>query len=107
MQTGGKPATLGRFEKPALLVLTSLLECPRHAYAIVRDVEEASGVRLGPGTLYATLTRLEARGLIQAVPSDDCRRPYRLTGAGVALIRARLERIGSTAGTGLPRLARV
>ena len=101
MQTGGKPASLGRFEKPALLLLTSLLEGPRHAYAIVKHVEAVSGVRLAPGTLYATLTRLEARGLIQAVPSDDRRRPYRLTSAGAALISARLERMGSTAGTGL------
>jgi DNA-binding PadR family transcriptional regulator len=107
MQAGGNPADVGRFEKPALLVLNSLLEGPRHAHAIVKDVEEVSGVRLGPGTLYATLTRLEARGLIQGLSSDDGRRPYRLTGAGVALIRARLEYMGSTAATGLPRLARV
>ncbi|MDQ6743554.1 MAG: PadR family transcriptional regulator [Candidatus Dormibacteraeota bacterium] len=107
MQTGGNPAKLGRFEKPALLVLTSLLEGPRHAHAIVKDVESASGVRLGPGTLYATLTRLEARGLIQALRSDDPRLPYRLTGAGAALMQARLERTGSTAAIGVPRLARV
>ena len=64
---------LGRFEEPAVLILTSLVEGPRHGYAIVKDVEEVAGVRLGPGTLYATLARLEARGLIEGIPSSDRR----------------------------------
>ena len=63
-------ASLGRFEEPAVLILTSLVEGPRHGYAIVQDIESVSGVRLGPGTLYATLSRLEARDMIQALPSD-------------------------------------
>jgi DNA-binding PadR family transcriptional regulator len=99
-------ARLGRFEEPALLVLTSLAERPRHGYAIVKDVEEVAGVRLGPGTLYATLARLEARGLIEALPAQDRRRPYRITGAGLALVRERLERMAAIARTGLQRLAR-
>ncbi len=97
---------LGRFEEPAVLILTSLLEGPRHGYAIVRDVEEVAGVRLGPGTLYATLARLEARGLIEGLPSEDRRRPYRITGAGLAVLRGRLERMEAIARTGLQRLAR-
>ena len=96
---------LGRFEEPALLVLTSLVERPRHGYAIVKDVEEMAGVRLGPGTLYATLARLEARGLIEALPSEDRRRPYRITATGLALVRTRLERMEAVARTGLQRLA--
>jgi DNA-binding PadR family transcriptional regulator len=98
---------LGRFEEPAVLILTSLIEGPRHGYAIVRDVEQVAGVRLGPGTLYATLARLEARGLIEGVPSQDRRRPYRITGAGMALVRGRLERMDAIATTGLRRLAQV
>lgn len=97
---------LGRFEEPAVLVLTSLAEGPSHGYAIVRDVEQVAGVRLGPGTLYATLARLEARGLIEAIPSDDRRRPYRITAAGMALLRGRLERMEAIARTGLQRMAR-
>ena len=97
---------LGRFEEPAVLILTSLLEGPRHGYAIVRDVEQVAGVRLGPGTLYATLARLEARGLIAGVPSEDRRRPYRITEAGTALLRGRLERMEAIARTGLWRMAR-
>ncbi|HEY7199995.1 MAG TPA: PadR family transcriptional regulator [Candidatus Dormibacteraeota bacterium] len=97
---------LGRFEEPAVLILTSLVEGPRHGYAIVKDVEQVAGVHLGPGTLYATLARLEARGLIEGLPSNDRRRPYRITGAGVAVVRQRLERMGAIAATGLGRLAR-
>jgi DNA-binding PadR family transcriptional regulator len=106
VQSGGKLAELGRFEEPAVLILTSLVEGPLHGYAIVKDVEAVSGVRLGPGTLYATLTRLEARGLIEALPSEDRRRPYRVTGAGLALVQDRLERMEAIARTGLQRLAR-
>ena len=100
-------ADLGRFEEPAVLVLTSLVEGPRHGYAIVKDVESLSGVRLGPGTLYATLARLEARGLIEALAADARRRPYRITGAGLHVLRGRLERMEAVARAGLGRLARV
>ena len=100
-------ADLGRFEEPAVLILTSLLEKPRHGYSIVKDVEVVAGVHLGPGTLYATLTRLEARGLIEALPAEDRRRPYRITDAGLAVVRGRLERLEAIARTGLRRLARV
>jgi len=89
-----------------VLVLTSLVEGPMHGYAIVRDAEQVSGVRLGPGTLYATLTRLEARGLIEGIPPDGRRRPYRITGAGRKLLRGRLERMETIARTGLQRMAR-
>ncbi len=99
-------AELGRFEEPAVLILTSLVPGPRHGYAIVKDVEEVAGVRLGPGTLYATLARLEARGLIEGVASDDRRRPYRITGAGLELLRGRLERMEAIARTGKRRLAK-
>src|SRR5882762_2709354 len=98
-------ADLGRFEEPAILILTSLLQEPRWGYAIVKDVESVSGVHLGPGTLYATLARLEARGLIEGLPSADRRRPYRITGAGLELARGRLERMRAVAQAGLSRLA--
>jgi DNA-binding PadR family transcriptional regulator len=100
------PLDLGRFEEPAVLILTSLLDGPRHGYAIVKDVEAVSEVHLGPGTLYATLARLEARGLIEALPADDRRRPYRITDAGVELARGRLERMRRIAHAGLARLSR-
>jgi DNA-binding PadR family transcriptional regulator len=102
---GGELTDLGRFEEPSLLVLTSLADQPRHGYAIAKDVEALAGVRLGPGTLYATLSRLEARGLIEGLPAEDRRRPYRITSSGRALLRGRLERMESIARTGLARVS--
>ena len=66
---------LGRFAEPALLILVSLSDGPKHGYAIMGDVEAGTGRPMGPGTLYAALARLEERGLIEALPPVDRRRP--------------------------------
>ncbi|HEV2033253.1 MAG TPA: PadR family transcriptional regulator [Candidatus Dormibacteraeota bacterium] len=95
---------LGRFEEPAVLILTSLVRGPRHGYAIAKDVEAFARIRLGPGTLYATLARLEARGFIEGMPASDRRRPYRITRAGSELLRSRLERMEAISRVGLKRL---
>jgi DNA-binding PadR family transcriptional regulator len=95
---------IGRFAEPSLFILTSLGEGPKHGYAIMTDVEAISGQRLGPGTLYAALARLEKRGLIEALEPEDRRRPYRLTGLGEATLRRLLEGLSSFARTGLRRL---
>ena len=50
---------LGRFAEPSLLILASLAGGPKHGYAMMEDIEAMSGVRLGPGTLYGALARLE------------------------------------------------
>jgi DNA-binding PadR family transcriptional regulator len=88
-----------------VLVLASLAERPRHGYAITADVREMAGVRLGPGTLYGVLARLEDRGLIEALPSDDRRKPYRLTGDGARVLEEELRAQERVAHTGLSRLA--
>jgi DNA-binding PadR family transcriptional regulator len=98
---------LGRFTEPAVLVLSSLAGGPKHGYAITQDVRAACGVELGPGTLYGALARLERRGLIEALASDDRRRPYRLTAAGATLLERQLTVLEKVARTGLRRLAEV
>lgn len=85
-------------------MLTSLADGPKHGYAITRDVEQLTGERLGPGTLYGVLSRLEQRGLIAALPTSERRQPYRLTGAGRAALAARLEALESVARVGIARL---
>lgn len=95
---------LGRFAEPSLLILVSLSAGPNHGYAIMEDVEAFGGKSIGPGTLYAALARLEARGLIEALPPQDRRRPYRLTGLGATTLRAQLEGLEGFARTGLRRL---
>ena len=47
-----------------------------------RTSKDLAGVVLGPGALYGAITRLEERGLIEPLESDDRRRPYRISAAG-------------------------
>lgn len=93
-----------RSTDPGLLVLTSLADGPKHGYAITRDVEQLAEVKLGPGTLYGALARLEDKGLIEALPAEDRRRPYRLTEAGKDALAEHLQVSARVARTGLSRL---
>ena len=84
----------------------SLAQGPKHGYAILTDIDETVGVRLGPGTLYGALSRLEERGLIQAEETSDApRRPYRLTARGMAVLETQLESMRQYAAMGQRRLA--
>ena len=96
----------GRFSEPALLILISLASGPKHGYAMIEDIESVAGVRLGPGTLYGAISRLESRGLIEALEPDNRRNPYQLTGAGELSLRERLENLAAVARAGARRLAR-
>ena len=96
---------LDRWADPPLLVLASLADEPKHGYAITQDVAETMGVRLSAGTLYAVISRLEARGLIEPLEAEDRRRPYRLTAAGALALRAHLDDQRRVADVGLRRLA--
>jgi DNA-binding PadR family transcriptional regulator len=97
---------LGRFAEPALLILVSLSDGPKHGYAIMTDVEAGTGRPMGPGTLYAALARLEERGLIEALPTVDRRRPYRLTAVGAGVLAEQLRDLAEFAQLGLERLGR-
>lgn len=89
-------------------VLLALASGTTHGYAIMRFVDEATGgeVRLGPGTLYRTIARLAADGLVEETgeETDARRRDYRLTRLGRAAARresallARLVAIAAEAG---------
>ena len=74
------------------------------AAQVKQDVEAATGRPIGPGTLYATLSRLEERGLIEALAPVDRRRPYRLSGLGASVLEAELEGLSAFAALGLRRL---
>jgi DNA-binding PadR family transcriptional regulator len=95
---------LDRWADPPLLVLASLAEEPKHGYAITQDVADTMGVRLSAGTLYAVISRLESRGLIEALESDDRRRPYRLTAAGASELAEQSERMSQVASVSQQRL---
>jgi DNA-binding PadR family transcriptional regulator len=95
---------LGRFDEPALLILVSLSDGPKHGYAIMADVEAGTGRPMGPGTLYAALARLEERGLVEALQPVDRRRPYRLSGLGATVLADQLRDLAAFAALGLRRL---
>lgn len=95
---------LGRFAEPALLILVSLSDGPKHGYAIMADVEAGTGRPMGPGTLYAALARLEERGFVEALPPVDRRRPYRLTALGATVLAEQLRDLAALAALGLRRL---
>jgi DNA-binding PadR family transcriptional regulator len=105
INVGTKHLDLGRFAEPALLILISLCGTQRHGYAMMEDIASFSGVKLGPGTLYGALARLEKQGLIQAVPSTDRRQPYRLTAAGMSALREQLDAMHSVTTAGMRRIA--
>jgi len=96
---------LGRFMEPAVLVMVSLADGAKHGYAITADIEEQVDIRLGPGTLYGAIARLEERGLIEPVASSDRRRPYRLTGSGASALRDHLDTLQRLTRAGNRRLA--
>ena len=85
-------------------ILLALTGSHLHGYAIIRDIEQrtAGALRLGTGTLYTALARLEALGLVDessrrapAGEDDDRRRYYRLTPLGRAVLAAETERLES------------
>lgn len=98
-------ASLGRFSEPALYILISLADGPKHGYAMTHDIETVAGQKLGPGTLYGAIARLETRKWIEPLPAEDRRRPYRLTAAGQKVLKHRLESLRAVARIGRARLA--
>jgi DNA-binding PadR family transcriptional regulator len=89
---------------PSLLILASLADGEKHGYAMMIDIEAFAGTRLGPGTLYGAITRLEERGLIRRVGSGERRQPYALTAAGKTHLEAELAQLNQVVKTGLGRL---
>lgn len=89
--------------EPTLLILASLAEGEKHGYAMMEDIREAVGVRLGPGTLYGAITRLEQRGWIRAMETEDRRRPYRLTAEGRRALQSQLAELEKVLRAGMRR----
>jgi DNA-binding PadR family transcriptional regulator len=96
---------LGRFSEVGLLIMVGLADGPKHGYALIEEVEGLRGSRPGPGTLYGAIARLEDADLIEALPEQDRRRPYRLTRNGRAALAAELTSLDRVVTTGRTRLA--
>jgi len=89
---------------PALLVLSSLAGGDKHGYAMMQDIEAFAGVRLGPGTLYGAITRLEQQAWIRPCGPFDRRQQYAITPAGRAWLVAQLESLQRIVRAGRARL---
>ena len=66
-----------------------------HGYNIIRKVEELTDgeIRISPGTMYGSLSKMEKDGLIEFVREEEKRRLYRLTGLGEELLALEKKRI--------------
>jgi len=84
--------------EPVFLVLLSLVQAPRHGYALLKDTEALSAgrVRLSTGTLYGVIHRLLESKWIERFETDDTSRDkqsYRLTSLGRRFLQAELARM--------------
>jgi PadR family transcriptional regulator PadR len=92
------------------LILTALVDEPRHGYGIVQEVARLSDGRtqLKVGTLYGALDRLTGEGLLaldrESVEAGRLRRYYRLTDAGAAALASDVERLAGPLATATARL---
>ena len=85
-------------------ILLALVGTNRHGYGIMREVEERTegSLRLGPGTLYGSLKRLLAMGLVEEEGErpdpqlgEERRRYYRITALGESVARAEAKRLAA------------
>ena len=89
---------------PGLLLMISLAGGPKHGHAMLLDIADFAGVRLGPGTLYGALSRLEEDGHVAPLPTDGRRRPDRLTPGGRRELERRLGGLNRAGRIGLQRV---
>jgi DNA-binding MarR family transcriptional regulator len=82
-------------------ILLALASGPLHGYAIMQAVEESAGpdVRMGPGTIYGSLQRMEEAGLVKEVstPAGDRRRLFTLQTAGRRALEGEARRLSRLA----------
>jgi DNA-binding PadR family transcriptional regulator len=95
---------LGHYSDPPMLVLASLADGPKHGHAMIEDIVRLCGTRLGPGTLYGAIARLEQQGWIEPLPAKERRQPYRITAQGARVLHAKLTTLRRFSKAGLERL---
>ena len=71
------------------------LQTPNHGYGIVQRVEKLTDgeIRLAPGTMYGTLSKMEKDGIIRFVREEDKRKIYEITELGKEVLLLELKRI--------------
>jgi len=76
-------------------ILLALADGPLHGYAIMQAVEASADMRMGPGTIYGSLERMEDAGLVRELTTlaDDRRRVFGLQPAGRRALEAEAHRL--------------
>ena len=71
------------------------LQKPNHGYGIVQIVDKLTDgeIRLAPGTMYGSLSKMEKDGLIRFVNEEDKRKIYVITDLGIEVLQLELKRI--------------
>lgn len=74
-----------------LVLLYLLAQQPRHGYELIKHIEELTegAYAPSPGTVYPTLSLLEDEGAIAHVASDDAKKAYEATPAGLEELKER------------------
>src|SRR5690554_4475472 len=75
-------------------ILLALIN-PNHGYQLMAAIESVSNgrIKMGPGTLYGVLTRLQKDKLIEILNDDGRRKTYAITGSGKAALKAEYIRL--------------
>ena len=78
----------------AFYILLCLRE-PNHGYGIVQTVEGLTegAIRLAPGTMYGSLSKMEKDGVIRFIREEDKRKIYRITNLGEEVLALEIKRI--------------
>lgn len=71
------------------------LQKPNHGYGIVQIVEKLTdgAIRLSPGTMYGSLSKMEKDGLIRFLREEDKRKIYQITELGTEVLQLERQRI--------------
>lgn len=71
------------------------LKKPNHGYGVIQKVESMTGgeIRLAPGTMYGSLSKMEKDGLIRFVREEESRKIYQITKLGTEVLELELRRI--------------
>ncbi|PDY77404.1 PadR family transcriptional regulator [Bacillus cereus] len=97
-------SSIERFSEPTLFILISLAEGNKHGYAIMEDIENSYNIKIGPGTLYGAISRMENRKLIEAISTTERKKPYQITSEGREYLQEKLREIESVTKLGFKRL---
>jgi DNA-binding PadR family transcriptional regulator len=78
----------------AYYVLISLNK-PRHGYGIMQHVNEITNgrIKIGAGTMYGNLSRMEKEGLITSVAEEERKKIYEISAKGKIILELEFERL--------------